>query len=213
MHELAKNIEWLGHAGFLIHGSKKICMDPFQLKNRTEKADIVLVSHEHFDHCSPKDIAMVSTEKTVIVASDQAAKQIGEHAKALKPGQTIEIEKIKIFAVSAYNINKFREPGIVFHPKADQKNGFVFEMDNKRFYHAGDTDFIPEMKQLQNIDVAFLPVSGTYVMTPEEAAQAANTIKPKLAIPMHFGSIVGTQKDAQRFKSLSKVPVEILQQK
>lgn len=212
MQELAKNIHWLGHDTFFIEGAIRVCTDPFQIKNNHRKADLILVSHEHADHCSPQDIQKVSTPKTIVIASAQAAARIGKHAKTLKPGQTIKIDGIFITGIPTYNTNKFREPGIVFHPKEDQKLGFVFEMDQKRYYHAGDTDCIPEMNELKKIDVAFLPVSGTYVMTPEEAATAADSIQPKIAIPMHFGAIVGTQKDAETFKAKTTVPVEILEQ-
>lgn len=211
MRELAKNIQWLGHDGFFISGSKKVCIDPFELKSFSKKADILLVSHEHFDHCHPESIKKVCDSKTIVLASPLAAKKIGGSAKPILPGQTVSLGSVSVTAVPAYNISKFRELGKVFHPKEDKNVGFVIEMDGKRYYHAGDTDFVPEMKQLKKIDVAFLPVSGTYVMTAKEAAQAANAIKPKLAIPMHYGSIVGTSKDAQEFKKRTTVLVEILQ--
>jgi len=209
MHPLAKNIEWLGHDCFFIHGSKKVCIDPFELKNSKRKADIILVSHEHNDHCSLEDIQKVSTEKTIIVGSVQAAQKLGKNVNVLKPGETVKVG-IKITGTSAYNVNKFRAPGQHFHPKQDQKLGFIFELDRVQYYHAGDSDFIQEMRALKNIDVAFLPVSGTYVMTAKEAVQAADAIQPKLAIPMHYGSIVGSEKDAEEFKKHTSVAVEIL---
>ena len=133
-----------------------------------------------------------------------------KETKFLAPGDKCSIEKVEVEAVPAYNLNKFREPGHVFHPKGDKKLGFIFQMDGTHVYLAGDTDFIPEMKSIR-CDIALLPVSGTYVMTAKEAAEAAAAIKPKIALPMHYGAIVGTEGDAQEFKSLVKnCQVEIL---
>jgi L-ascorbate metabolism protein UlaG (beta-lactamase superfamily) len=130
--------------------------------------------------------------------------------KFLEPGDQCSVEKVEIEAVPAYNLNKFREPGQVFHPQKDKKLGFVFQMDGTRVYFAGDTDVIPEMKSIR-CDIALLPVSGTYVMTAEEAAEAVAEIKPKIAVPMHYGAIVGSDSDAQKFKSLVKnCQVEII---
>ena len=121
----------------------------------------------------------------------------------LDPGGKFTIGKVEVEAVPAYNINKFREPGKVFHPREAKGLGFVLTMDGTRVYYAGDTDFIPEMKNIR-CDVALLPVSGTYVMTAEEAAEAAAAINPQIAVPMHYGAIVGTADDAQKFKGLVK---------
>ncbi|MEM2004008.1 MAG: MBL fold metallo-hydrolase, partial [Nitrososphaerota archaeon] len=123
---------------------------------------------------------------------------------------TGELMGVRYLVVPAYNVNKFRAPGVVFHPKEYGGVGYIIEVDNIRIYHPGDTDLIEEMKTLGRIDVALLPVSGTYVMTAEEAAKAVDIIKPDLAIPMHFGEIVGSEKDAQTFKSKASCRVEIL---
>ncbi|MFA4907205.1 MAG: MBL fold metallo-hydrolase [archaeon] len=202
-------IEWLGHDGFLVKSAGTVlCFDPFEA-NASAKADFIFISHEHHDHLSPKDIEAFRKPSTVIIASESCRGKIAD-AHFLKPEQSIEIAGIKVRAVRAYNTNKFRSPGVHFHPKENNGIGFVVEFAGKRVYHAGDTDFIPEMKKLGSIDVAFLPVSGTYVMTPEEAAEAANAIKPKTAIPMHYGKIVGTKSDAEKFASLYKGKTEIL---
>lgn len=192
-------IEWLGHAGFLIDNGKKIiAIDVFEPKKKVKKADLILVSHDHFDHLSLKDIESLKKPGTKIIGSKNLKQKIG-NAIALKEGETTNFGGIKVKAVPAYNTNKFREPGKVFHPKG-LGVGFLIQIENTVFYHAGDTDFIPEMKELTGkVDVAFLPVSGTYVMTPSEAVSAAKTIKPKIVIPMHFGSIVGSIKDAEEF--------------
>jgi L-ascorbate metabolism protein UlaG (beta-lactamase superfamily) len=122
----------------------------------------------------------------------------------MQPGKTVTMGNIGVEAVPAYNTNKR------FHPKDNEWVGYVISINSKRIYHSGDTDFIPEMANLHKIDVALMAVSGTYVMTAEEAAKAVDTFKPKLAIPMHYGAIVGSASDAEEFKRLSKVPVEIL---
>ncbi len=202
------NLEFsrIAHDTFRIQGSKVIYTDPFKT-TKTDKADIVLISHEHFDHLSLEDLQKVIAPGTTIVASvgckGELKKVRAKETKFLDPGGKCSIEKVEIEAVPAYNVNKFREAGQVFHPKEDRKLGFVFQMDGTRVYFAGDTDFIPEMKSIR-CDVALLPVSGTYVMTAEEAVEAVEAIKPKIVVPMHYAAIVGTEGDAQRFKSLVK---------
>ncbi len=199
-------ITWLGHDSFLIKGSRVIYTDPYKLRVSEPKADIITVSHDHFDHLSQRDILRVSKSDTVIVASANCRGKVGLGLETifLKPGDTAEVKGVKVRAVPAYNINKFRAPGVVFHPREYGGVGFIVEIDGVRLFHAGDTDYIPEHKELEeaNIDVAFLPVSGTYVMTAEEAAEAARAIKPKVAIPMHYGAIVGSRRDAEKFKQL-----------
>jgi L-ascorbate metabolism protein UlaG (beta-lactamase superfamily) len=208
-------ITWLGHDSFKIKNGKTVIIDPFKLRSTADKADILLISHEHFDHLSPDDIKKVANENTTIVTIPAVKKELGnlkvKEIKAAKPGDRIHIGDVSIEVVPAYNLNKFREPGKVFHPKEDGKAGFVIGMKGLRIYHSGDTDAIPEMKGLKP-DVALLPVSGTYVMTAEEAAQATRMIEPKLVIPMHYGAIVGSEKDAHRFKELVACEVQILQQ-
>lgn len=205
-------ITWLGHDGFLLDSGKRVCIDPFQLKNPV-KADIVLVSHEHHDHWSMDDLRKTvgpGTSLVTIQANKADAAKLGaKQVITVRPGDKKEVEGVTIEAVPAYNLNKFREPGKPFHPKEDGKVGYIVTLGGVRLYHAGDTDAIPEMKNFKT-DVALLPVSGTYVMTADEAVEAARMIKPALAIPMHFGAIVGSEADAQRFKSKAPCPVEIL---
>ena len=205
-------IYWLGHEGFLLDGGKRVCIDPFKLK-KPVTANLVLVTHEHFDHWSMEDLKKAVGPSTSIVTiranRNDASKLAGKQVVTIKPGEMKEVEGVTIEAVPAYNLTKFREPGKVFHPKEDGKVGYIVTLGGVRFYHAGDTDAIPEMKNFKT-DVALLPVSGTYVMTADEAVEAARMIKPALAIPMHFGAIVGSEADAQRFKSKAPCPVEIL---
>jgi len=200
---MLQNIKWLGHAGFKIKGEKTVYIDPFKINDK-EPADIIIITHEHFDHLSPEDISKIQTGKTVVVTTPDCYSKVSGNVKTINPGTSLVVDGIKIEAVPAYNTNK------QFHPKANGWIGVVVAINGKRVYHAGDTDSIPEMASLKNIDIALLPVSGTYVMTAEEAADAANKIMPKVAVPMHYGSIVGSRADAERFKSLCKCKVEIL---
>jgi L-ascorbate metabolism protein UlaG (beta-lactamase superfamily) len=202
------NLEFtrVAHDTFKIQGSKVIYTDPFKVKNQDE-ADIVLLSHEHFDHLSMPDLNKVITHETTIVASPLCKDDLRSlSVKAtlfLDPGKMLTVGNVRIEAVPAYNTNKFREPGKAFHPKEEKRLGFIITMDGTRVYFAGDTDFIPEMKNIQ-CDVALLPISGTYVMTVEEAAQAVAAINPKIVVPMHYGAIVGSYGDATKFQSLVK---------
>lgn len=198
-------ITWLGHDSFKISNGKTLYIDPYKIKTEG-KADILLISHEHFDHLSMDDMKKVVSGDTSIVAASQCAdtvKTIGaKEIKIVKPGENVDVQGITIEAVAAYNINKINpDTKKPFHPKEDNKVGFVVTINNVKIYHAGDTDAIKEMKNIQT-DIALLPVSGTYVMTAEEAVEAVRMIKPKIAIPMHYGTIVGSEKDAEKFKQL-----------
>ncbi|MGH9992086.1 MAG: MBL fold metallo-hydrolase [Nitrososphaera sp.] len=207
-------IQWLGHDGYrIVAGGKTIYIDPYQLSKShhyKKDADLILISHNHFDHLSMDDLRHVVGGKTILVAAKECIDQLGNagavEVKGVAPGDKITVQGLPIEAIAAYNTNK------KFHPKSDGKVGFVFTTNGIRVYHSGDTDDIPEMSTVRP-DIALVPVSGTYVMTAEEAARAVNErIKPKeLAIPMHYGSIVGSEKDANTFKELvTACPVQIL---
>ena len=207
-------ISWLGHAAFLItHEDTRYYLDPFKIKPKGA-ADAVLITHEHFDHLSIEDLRKIVKPETEIVAPESCKENLRAFGmgivRLVKPGESLEVKNAKIETIPAYNINKFRAPGVVYHPKEQGGVGYIIEVGGIRIYHAGDTDFIPEMKNLK-VDVALVPVSGTFVMTAEEAADAVNTFKPKVAIPMHFGSIVGSRSDAETFKKLAEVDVVILE--
>ena len=200
MESLLDKARWLGHDGFLFHaGAKVVVFDPFKVQ-AGQPADLVLVTHDHFDHCSPEDVAKFVGKGTVVLApADCKAKlaKVATDVRAIAPGETATVNGITVKAVPAYNTNK------AFHPKAKGNVGYVADLDGVTVYHAGDTDLIPEMEGLAP-DIALLPVSGTYVMTWQEAVEAARKIRPKAAVPMHFGGIVGTAEDAQNFeKALS----------
>jgi L-ascorbate metabolism protein UlaG (beta-lactamase superfamily) len=200
-HEFVEKIHWLGHDCFRIDGSKTIYFDPFQITTGPG-ADLIFISHDHFDHCSPEDVEKIKKEDTVIITEENAAGKLQGDVRVLKPGGKMEVEGVKIEAVPAYNTDKD------FHPKKNGWLGFVVEVDGTRVYHAGDTDFVPEMQEL-HVDIALLPVSGTYVMTADQAVAAAKAIQPKVAIPMHYGAIVGDEKDALSFQKALHGLVEV----
>jgi len=192
IQEMKQNIVWLGHDSFRIDASTCIYIDPYQI-DTGKAADLILITHEHFDHCSPEDVARIQRPETVIVTEKDSAKKLSGDVRVMMPGEQLSLGDLTVEAVPAYNVNKD------FHPKANGWLGFIIDIDGVRIYHAGDSDHIPEMKNL-DVDIALLPVSGTYVMTADEAVEAALAIKPKLAIPMHYGAIVGDQSDATRFQ-------------
>jgi L-ascorbate metabolism protein UlaG (beta-lactamase superfamily) len=208
------NFHWLGHDGFrILAGGKVIYIDPYQLskaQHNKNDADVVFISHNHFDHLSMDDLKHLIGKTTSLVAAKECVDQLkaagAAEVKGVAPGDRLAVQGLQVEVLAAYNTNK------KFHPKADGKVGFVITAGNLRIYHTGDTDDIPEMSAAKP-DVALVPVSGTYVMTAEEAARAVNEkIKPKkLAIPMHYGSIVGSEQDAAKFKQLvNSCTVEIL---
>jgi L-ascorbate metabolism protein UlaG (beta-lactamase superfamily) len=207
-------VYWLGHDTFILEHGKRVCIDPFKLKKPVQ-ADMVLVTHEHYDHWDMDSLKKIITPSTTLVTikanAADASKLGAKQVTIVKPGDKKEVDGVTIEAVPAYNLTKFREPGRVFHPKEDGKVGYIVTIGGVRFYHAGDTDVIPEMSNFKT-DVALLPVSGTYVMTADEAVEAARMIKPALVIPMHYGAGIGSEADAQRFKSKAPCPVEILKQ-
>jgi len=199
---MKNKIEWLGHASLKISGEKVVYVDPWKIE-RGETADIVLVTHPHHDHCSPQDIEKIRAENTVTVATPDAADKLNGEVRTIAPGRELEIGGVEIEAVPAYNIGK------AFHPRENNWVGYVLGMGGESIYIAGDTDHIPEMEEL-SVDVAILPVGGTYTMTAEEAARAANAIGAQLTIPVHFGDIVGSRRDANRFAKLCDGEVLIL---
>ena len=208
---LLENLHWLGHASFRLDGPPVIYFDPWKLRGCPPQAGIVLVSHEHSDHCSPEAVARISGPETVVVASPAACAKLGGDVRELRPGERTTVGTVEIEAVPGYNVNKFRSPGVPFHPREARHTGFVVSVGGERLYFAGDTDRIPEMAEVR-CDVALLPVGGTYTMTPEEAAQAAVDIGPQVAIPMHWGGgVVGTRADAERFRDLYAGEVVILE--
>lgn len=213
------DISLIYHDSIKIKTDKTIYIDPYRIDG--EKADIILITHEHQDHLSIEDISKLIKDNTTIVATQNCLSKLTrfENAKIkiVKPNSSFEVDNIKVDTVPAYNTNKFRAPNLPFHPKEDESVGYILTINNTRIYHAGDTDNIPELGNIHNIDVAFIPVSGTYVMTWQEAVEAVKIIKPKIAIPIHYntehhGHIIGLKQDAENFKKAleNTTQVEIL---
>ncbi|NIM95096.1 MAG: MBL fold metallo-hydrolase [Anaerolineales bacterium] len=201
---LIDGLKWIGHDSFRIDVPFVIYIDPWRLPVDSPPADLILVSHEHQDHCSPDDVARIRTEDTIVIANPTAASKLVPSVRVINAGDSMDVNGVMVEAIPAYNLDK------PFHPKEAGHVGYILTIGGERLYFAGDTDHIPEMEQVR-CDVALLPVSGVYVMTAEEAAESARTIQPKVAIPMHYGAgVAGTLEDAQRFKELSPVPVIIL---
>ena len=198
---MLEKIKWLGHSSVRIDAEKIIYIDPWKIKGGP-RADVILISHSHGDHLSPADVQKIQKADTVIIAAGDAAGQLSGDVRALKPGGQAAVPGVTVQAVPAYNINKS------FHPKSKDWIGFLITVGKKTIYYGGDTDLIPEMKDIR-ADILILPVGGTYTMTAKEAAEAANLIRPEAAIPIHYGDIVGTAADAAQFKKLCKAPVEI----
>lgn len=194
-------ITWLGHASVMLaQDAQTVYIDPWKLAASLPKADLILITHDHYDHFSPPDIERIRQDRTRIVAPF-------DHplvTDRMGPSQTLDIGDIRIAAVRSYNISR------QFHPRANNWVGYIVTMANKRIYHPGDTDRIPEMKGLAP-DVAFLPVGGTYTMDADEAIQAALDIGLRCIIPIHYGDIVGSRHDAEIVRAGSQAPVEILE--
>lgn len=198
-----EKIKWLGHASFRIDGAEStIYIDPWKLKNPVP-ADIVCVTHSHFDHLSQEDINLIKRPSTVIVGPSDCRAGFGDAFRAIEPGMAIDVGKVRIEAVPAYNTDKD------FHPKRNNWVGYVIEVDGFRIYHTGDTDLIPEMSSIK-ADIALVPVGGTYTMTVSQAAEAVKKINPKVAVPMHCGDIVGTLDDRKKFQDALQGKVVIL---
>ena len=199
--DFLQKIKWLGHAGFRIDAVKTVYIDPFQI-TPGPKADLVLISHSHYDHCSPEDLEKIVGAETSIVTEKSSAAQLSGNVQVMAPGEHLDLEGIGIETVAAYNTDKH------FHPKSNGWLGFVLTVEGVRIYHTGDSDFIPEMESVQ-ADIALLPVSGTYVMDPQQAVKAALAINPTYVIPMHYGEIVGDETQAAEFKAALESTINV----
>lgn len=198
---MLNNIEVLYHSSIRINKEKTIYIDPFRIDRNYNDADIIFITHDHYDHYSEEDIDKVINENTVIVIPEELLTKVlkkGINKNAIitvKPNQKYMVQGIKFETVPAYNTNK------TFHPKENGWVGYVIEINEIKYYIAGDTDITEENKKVK-CDVAFVPVGGTYTMDFKEAAQLVNQIQPKVAVPIHYGSVVGTKQDAEEFIKL-----------
>ncbi len=207
------SITWYAQSAFRLDADG-LCIyhDPFRIPEGEPIADVILISHDHFDHCSPSDIVKIrDLRKTLVVANPTAASanEVTPPVQVLRPGGELRYEGLYVRAVPAYNLNKFRSPGVPYHPRELEHVGYLCQVGDVTWYFAGDTDVIPEMAGLGPVDYAFLPVSGTYVMTAEEAAEAVRMLRPKVVIPMHYGAVVGSVEDAKRLAQLVGTLAEV----
>lgn len=204
---MLENVKLLCHSSIKIDGIRKIYIDPFEIKDETHDADFIFCTHAHYDHFSPNDILKIKNDYTVIVTVEDKltdAFKLGfkhENIFNVKPDYKFNIRGLEFITTPAYNIDK------PFHPKVNEWVGYIIDIKGVKYYFAGDTDFVDELKNVK-CDVAFLPVGGTYTMSASEAADFANYIKPKIAVPIHYGSIVGTKQDAEKFIRLLDKEIE-----
>jgi L-ascorbate metabolism protein UlaG (beta-lactamase superfamily) len=204
-------IEWLGHAGFRIKTSAGwVYVDPYRAPPGPTAA-LILVTHGHFDHFSRDDVLRLAGHGTVLVAPSTVTEHLRGKTVSIAPGDLIDVGPLEIMALPAYNTNKLDSEGRPFHVLGSETVGYVIRDGGRRIYHCGDTDVIPEMDEVHGVEVALLPVSGVYVMTSGEAAEAARRIAPKLAVPMHWGEHIGTRDDALAFARNAPVEVRILE--
>jgi len=217
--EALQEVKWLGHSSFLIkdviNQQNIYYIDPFEFRSeRKEKADLIFITHLHFDHCSPDDIRKVVKADTTFVTVPGCIDKMGiskERIVHVKPNQELNVKGIKVRTVPAYNVVKER---LSYHPKANNWVGFILNVNNASIYHAGDTDFIPEMKALGKLDIAKLPMGGTYTMDVDEAIQAANTIRAEITVPIHYRRLLGDKsKEAEeKFRTGVKGKVVVMEE-
>jgi L-ascorbate metabolism protein UlaG (beta-lactamase superfamily) len=211
---LLDSVEWLGHSGFRIRaGRGVIYIDPYRVGDGPD-ADVILITHGHYDHFSPQDVERLSGPRTWLVGPAAVAERVSGQVVSIAPGEAVQRELLPgvgISAVAAYNTSKRDPQGNLFHPKEAGWVGYEIEVVGERLYHSGDTDVIPEMDSVTGVDIALLPVSGVYVMTAGEAAEAARRIQPRVAVPMHWGEHIGSFQDARAFADKAPVDVEILE--
>lgn len=196
------NIEINCHSSIKIESEKIIYIDPFKIEKETNDADIIFITHDHYDHYSEKDIDKAINKNTIIVAPKtvQVSYKSNEIVK-VEPNKKYEVLGIKVETIPSYNINK------QFHPRENEWVGYILEIDEQKYYIPGDTDITPENK-IVKCDVAFMPIGGTYTTDYKEAAELTNIIKPKIVIPMHYACIVGSKQDEIQFKKLIDKEIE-----
>jgi L-ascorbate metabolism protein UlaG (beta-lactamase superfamily) len=202
MNEDMKKIHWYGQAAFFIDGSVKVFFDPFNIGS-APKADVIFVTHTHRDHFSVKDIMKVARKDSTLVAPPVVIPDFPGRVITMKPKDIMTVRGMTVETIPAYNRT------LTFHPKSNNWFGFIITIDGMRIYHAGDTDFVPEMEGLA-ADIGMVPVGGTYTMDAAEAARAVRGMKLKSVVPMHWGDIVGSKKDAEEFRRLVGDAAEVI---
>ena len=207
-------VEWLGHSGFRIRaGAAVVYIDPYRVGDGPA-ADLILITHGHYDHFSPQDVGRLTGKRTLVVAPAAVAERLSGRVQSIAPGEAIEpdgVRGVEVRAIAAYNTSKRDASRKVLHPRDADGVGYEVRVGGERLYHSGDTDVIPEMDEVAGVEVALLAVSGVYVMTPGEAAEAARRIQPHVAVPMHWGELIGTREDAEAFARRAPVEVRILE--
>lgn len=204
---MTKNIEFVKHNSIKIKGSKIIYIDPYKIEDACNDADYIFCTHSHYDHFSPEDITKVMKNDTIIITVKDAkadAEKLVNNVMIVEPNNEYKIDDINFKTTYAYNENK------QFHPKENGWVGFIINLDGVEYFIAGDTDNVPEIRNVK-CDIALLPVGGTYTMTVEEAADLANAIDAKVVVPTHYGVIVGNANDGEKFAELvNNKKVEII---
>lgn len=204
---MLEDIEVLCHSSIKINKGKIIYIDPFNINKDYNDADIIFITHDHYDHYSEKDIDKVMKSDTIVVAPKEILKKLikkgfkEEYIITVEPNGKYNVEGISFETIPAYNVNK------QFHPKKNEWVGYIIEINGIHYYIAGDTDITEENRDVK-CDVAFVPIGGTYTMDFKEAASLINEIKPKIVVPIHYGSIVGTKQDAIEFAKLLHPEIE-----
>ncbi len=195
---MLENVDWLGHASFRIMADLIVYVDPWKI-NDDILADVIFITHDHYDHCSPVDIQKISKEDTIIIAPADSAeklKLLGLNVMIIEPQEKYEVKGIPFKTIRAYNKHKD------YHPKKNDWVGYVIDILGENLYFAGDTDYIHEMRNLGEISIAFLPITGEYTMDVDEAVKATLDIHPKYVVPMHYGDFIGGLDEAKDFASM-----------
>jgi len=204
---MLERFTWFKQSAFLWRGEGlTVYIDPWEVTTE-DVADVIFITHAHYDHFSKDDIDKVRRDGTKILAPRDVAQELSGDVTVVRPGDALEVGGVKVQTVPAYNTAEER---LEMHPKANEWVGYVLSLGSNTYYHAGDTDHLPELSRVR-ADVAFLPIGGTYTMDSTEAAGLAKAISPRVAVPMHFGFVAGTPADAERFaKEADPVAVQIL---
>jgi L-ascorbate metabolism protein UlaG (beta-lactamase superfamily) len=204
---MLERFTWFRQSAYLWRGDGlTVYIDPWMVTT-DDPADVIFITHAHFDHYQPDDIEKIRKDGTKIVAPHDIARELSGDVTPVSPGDSLNVAGIDVQAVPAYNVVKER---LQAHPKENNWVGYILTLGSNSYYHAGDTDHVPELGSVR-ADVAFLPIGGTYTMDPGEAAGLAKAINPQVAVPMHYGFVVGSPADAERFaKEADPVKVETL---